>query len=527
MSIIDRFRQLPTQVPYIIGNEACERFSFYGMRNILVAFLSTTLLAALGPDQAKVAAKEAFHIFVLGVYFFPLLGGFIADRWLGKYATILWVSVLYCIGQGILVLATMGNVNDAAMTGLLSGFDRLDLFFAGLFLIALGSGGIKPCVSSFVGDQFTREQSGLAKLVFEAFYWSINLGSLFASLFVPALLRSYGPTIAFGVPGVLMAIATVVFWAGSRHYVKVPPAPADPHGFWRVAWHAATSHWSGIALLAVGLGVVVVAGWFRASLGNVAAICTGLVGLLAVFGIAAYVHLDRVKARHPTEAIQGVAAVLKLLVLFGFITPFWSLFDQKASTWVLQADNMVKPEWFAPSQMQALNPLLVMLLIPFNNLVLYPALARIGVVLSSLQKMTIGIALAGIAYVIVAAFQFTMAGGAPLSITWQILPYVFLTMGEVLVSATGLEFAYAQAPLQMKSTIMSFWSLSVTVGNLWVLLVGRTVQQAEVIAWLKSNGLDPVGSQMVFFALFAFVAAAAFFTVARRYTVVDRYHGTT
>jgi proton-dependent oligopeptide transporter, POT family len=513
------WRRLPKQVPYIIGNEACERFSFYGMRNILVAFLSTTMLAYLGPEPAKVAAKEAFHVFVLGVYFFPLLGGFIADRWLGKYATILWVSVLYCVGQGVLVLATM----DSDVLGLASN-QRLDLFFAGLFLIALGSGGIKPCVSSFVGDQFTREQSGMAKVVFEAFYWSINLGSLFASLFVPVLLRDFGPTIAFGVPGVLMAIATLVFWAGSRHYVKVPPAPADPHGFWRVAWHAAISKPVGIGLFSGGFVIAVAALMMRESLGNVAAICTGLVGLLAMFGLAAYLHLDHVKATHPSDAIDGVRAVLKLLVLFAFITPFWSLFDQKASTWVLQANLMDKPTWFAPSQMQALNPLLVMMLIPFNNIVLYPLLKRIGIVLTSLQKMTIGISLAGVAYVLVAAFQFTMVGGEAMSITWQILPYVFLTMGEVLVSATGLEFAYAQAPLRMKSTIMSFWSLSVTVGNLWVLLVGRTVQQPAVIAWLNSRGLDPIGSQMVFFAAFAFVAAAAFFVVARRYTVVDRYH---
>jgi proton-dependent oligopeptide transporter, POT family len=509
MSFFQRLKHAPTHIPFIIGNEACERFSFYGMRNILVAFLSTSLLANLGPDNAKLAAKEAFHVFVLGVYFFPLLGGFIADRLLGKYRTILWVSILYCFGQGLLVLST----------------DDKDTFFIGLFLIALGSGGIKPCVSGFVGDQFSKDQSALAKVVFDAFYWSINLGSLFASLFVPVLLREFGPKVAFGVPALLMAVATVVFWLGSRHYRKVPPAPADPHSFWRVAWDAATSTPTGVGMLVVGVAASVVSLWQREALGNVAAICTALLGLLVSLCVAAYVNAGVVNHKHPAHAVEGMTAVIKLLVLFALITPFWSLFDQKASTWVLQAESMQKPSWFAPSQMQALNPLLVMLLIPFNNVVLYPWLKQRGVPLTSLAKMTTGIALAGIAYVIVASFQFTMVGGQSLSIVWQLLPYVFLTMGEVLVSATGLEFAYAQAPLSMKSTILSFWSLSVTVGNLWVLLVGRSVQHPSVVAALKQQGVDPVGAQMVFFAGFAFVAAAIFYAVARRYTVVDRYHG--
>jgi hypothetical protein len=98
----------------------------------------------------------------------------------------------------------------------------------------------------------------------------------------------------------------------------------------------------------------------------------------------------RVRGKHPAEAIEGVRSVLRVLVLFALVTPFWSLFDQKASTWVLQADAMTKPSWFQPSQMQALNPALVMLLIPFNNLVLYPALRRFGYELTALRRMTAG-----------------------------------------------------------------------------------------------------------------------------------------
>src|SRR5262245_40607401 len=193
--------RLPRQIPFIIGNEACERFSFYGMRNILTVFLIEYLLVNEVPDEAArtALAKAHFHDFVVGVYFFPLLGGYLADRYWGKYRTIFWLSLVYCLGNFCLALF----VRDA--TG----------FYVGLFLIALGSGGIKPCVAAMVGDQFTVETRSLASRVFQAFYWSINFGSFFATALIPVLLTAgwAGPRVAFGVPGALMLIATIIFWA--------------------------------------------------------------------------------------------------------------------------------------------------------------------------------------------------------------------------------------------------------------------------------------------------------------------------
>jgi POT family proton-dependent oligopeptide transporter len=103
------------------------------------------------------------------------------------------------------------------------------------------------------------------------------------------------------------------------------------------------------------------------------------------------------------------------------------------------------------------------------------------------------------------------------------LPYAILTLGEVLVSATGLEFAYSQAPLAMKSAIMSFWNLSVTIGNLWVLVVNAGVKNDSVIGFIKSSGFGLTAFQMFFFAVFAFAAALAFGLVARSYPVKDYY----
>jgi POT family proton-dependent oligopeptide transporter len=173
--------------------------------------------------------------------------------------------------------------------------------------------------------------------------------------------------------------------------------------------------------------------------------------------------------------------------------------------------------------MQALNPLFVMLLIPFNNLALFPALRKIGIEVTALRRMTMGIAFAALSWVVIGWLQLSLDDGAKVNIAWQVLPYVLLTLGEVLVSATGLEFAYSQAPASMKGALMSFWLLSVTIGNLWVLVANAAVKNDTVTGLIATTGFGVTAFQMFFFAVFAFVAAAIFGLVARGYAVKDHY----
>jgi POT family proton-dependent oligopeptide transporter len=499
--------RIPRQIAYIIGNEGCERFSFYGMRNILTVFLVTSLLTYLPEGDRAGVAKDVFHTFVIGVYFFPLLGGWLADRFFGKYHTIFWLSLVYCLGHLCLALFESNRAG----------------FYTGLCLIALGAGGIKPCVAAFVGDQFDQTNKQRAKVVFDAFYWIINFGSFFASLLMPLFLKHLGGAVAFGIPGALMFIATVVLWIGRKQYVLVPPAPPNPDSFLNVSRTALGSGKLGLVLAATG-GVVALASFALVpAAGIVIVLCVALVAVITFGGLGVWLQLENARGRHPAEAVEGVRSVLRVLVLFALVTPFWSLFDQKASTWVLQGNAMTKPDWFQSSQMQALNPALVMLLIPFNNLVLYPALRRFGFEMTALRRMTAGIAFSGFAWIAIAIMQVLLDGGTALTITWQILPYALLTLGEVLVSATGLEFAYSQAPPAMKGALMSFWNLSVTVGNLWVLVVNAGVKNGAVTDFIVSTGFGVTAFQMFFFAIFAFAAALVFGLVARGYRTVDYY----
>jgi POT family proton-dependent oligopeptide transporter len=509
---------MPRQIPFIIGNEACERFSFYGMRNILTPFLMGSLLLHAPEAERAPLAKEVFHSFVIGVYFFPLLGGWLSDRLTGKYRSILWFSLLYCLGPACLVAF----------------HDSVPGFYLGLFLIALGSGGIKPLVSTFVGDQFDQSNKDKAKLVYDVFYWTINFGSFFASLLLPRLLKAWGPAWAFGVPGVLMFLATAIFWWGRRRYVIIPPAPRDPDGFLPVAVSALRSRGPGgpgLLLAALGVALGLASLLLIGQLGVVVVICMALGSLLLFGGLGTALQLEGARAHHPAAAVDAVGAVLRVLVVFAILTPFWSLFDQKASTWVLQGGQMrmlAADSWLGfvvkePAQMQALNPAMVMLLIPFNNLVLYPGLRRLGVEPTPLRRMGFGIGLSGVAWLAAGAIQLTIDGGQQPSIAWQVLPYALLTLGEVLVSATGLEFAYSQSPASMKGVIMSFWLLAVTFGNLWVLITNAAVRNAGVTALIGGSGLSQNAFLIFFFAAFAFVAALAFAAYARRYPMQDHY----
>ena len=190
--------------------------------------------------------------------------------------------------------------------------------------------------------------------------------------------------------------------------------------------------------------------------------------------------------RFGEEAAEGPKAVLKIISVFFLISVFWALFDQHASSWVRQAEmmdlNLYAPGSdsvlmsFYPSQISALNPLMVMALIPFNMLFLYPFITRCGWEMTPLRKMTIGMATASVAFVVVALIQARIEAAEAansVSVLWQFFPYLIMTQAEVMVSITGLEFAYTQAPTRMKSTIMGFWLLSVSLGNKLTAVVTR------------------------------------------------------
>ena len=429
--------EMPKGIPYIIGNELSERFSYYGMKTILVSFMTLFLMNSAGqkdvmsPEDSKVW----YHTFIMANYFFPVLGALLSDILWGKYRTIITLSVIYCFGHLALAM-------DETRLGL----------SLGLTMIAIGSGGIKPCVSAHVGDQFNFSNKHLLEKVFNLFYLAINLGSVISTLMTPIILRAYGPSWAFGLPGLLMILATIIFWMGREKYTVIPPA-----------------------------------GWekYRKEFAN-------------------------------KEVVKGL---LGLLLVYLFMSIFWALYEQYGSSWVLQAQSeyMNKNMNFYffqleiyPDQLQVLNPIFILIFVPLFSFYLYPAINKIYK-LTPLRKITIGMFVAALSFVVIALIQTQIDSKIEVSIWWQALAYVVLTASEILVYGTGLEFSYTQAPNSMKSLVMGLFLLSVSFGNFITALVNKIIQNADGTS--KLAGAD----YFWFFAAAMIITAVFFIFVAMKY----------
>lgn len=429
---------MPPGVFNIVGNEAAERFSYYGMNAILVPFMTHFMLSRSGALDLMTGpqADAWYHTFVSVLYVLPLVGAFLADAVWGKYRTIFWLSIVYCFGHLALAL-------DHTRFGLV----------AGLFLIALGAGGIKPCVSSNVGDQFGTSNQHLLTRVFNWFYFSINFGSAFATMLIPWLLepapflaKYHGPEIAFGIPGVLMLIATVIFWAGRKKFVHVPPA-----------------------------------------------------------GLGSFLR----ELKEP----ENLKALASLLMLVPFAAMFWALWQQNFSSWVIQADHLDRHlfgvEWKS-AQMQTFNAVFILVMIPLFTYGVYPAVSK-AVRLSPLRKFGAGLFVIALAFVVIAWIQTRVDAGQTPSVAWQIPAFVLLTAAEILVSITHLEFSYTQAPKRMKALVMCMYLGSISLGNVFTALVNVAIQNPDGSSRLSG------ASYFYFFVVVCLAVAVAFVFCARFY----------
>lgn len=479
-SAIIKSDKMPSAIPFIVGNEAAERFNYYGLRAILVTFLvSHFFMKDFNGDrpQAEAAANAATHNFVAMSYLLPLFGGMIADWFWGKYKTILVLSLVYAIGSITLALTTNSE----------------PLFLAALMLIAMGAGGIKPCVSANVGDQFDATNQHLIPKAFDAFYFSINAGSTLSILLIPYLNYRYGPAVAFGVPAIAMLIAIGFFYGGRNRYVRVVPKPQPNNNKLIIfltafislmvsyyIWDYKLKETTGHVLLMWGFLVLILAFIFKkqwfAKPGN-------FVGI----NLYALTHggFAAAEQEYGKETLVGIKSVWNVLAVFAFVPIFWALWDQNQSEWVIQATkcnlNFAGVKWEA-EQISAVNAVLILAFIPLFSFGIYPLLGKIGIKVTPLRRIGAGFIFTALSFVVISLLQTRIDGGETPTIAWQLLAYVFLTAGEILISITGLEYAYTQSPTSMKSTISACWLLSVTLGNTLVALIQKSIQHKGFFA---------------------------------------------
>ncbi|KAI9190197.1 hypothetical protein H9P43_001630 [Blastocladiella emersonii ATCC 22665] len=494
---------IPRSVYFIVGNEFCERFAFYGIKAVLFIYLTRYL--QIGSDTSTALV----HTFTMAAYTATLLGGVLSDSYLGRFRTILYLSLVYCVGNLLLSVTAIPGVMSRASDGSVSPMGA----FAGLTLLAIGTGGIKPCVSAFGADQFHATQvRGIS--IFSLFYFAINSGSLL-SMFITPVLRSqscFGRSdcfpLAFGLPSGLMLVSTLVFISGRAYYRQTPPEGN---------------------VLARVLAAIRFARAERARSPDASK--------------SHWIDYAAADPRFDAAFLADVKQLLRVVWVFLPLPLFWTLFDQQASRWTSQA-LLMKADldlfgWVVaikPDQMQVANALLILAFIPLFQRFVYPNFA---VLKSPLRRMAIGMSLAGCSFILAGLLQLRIdravyaayengqlvdvvdpatrsklaeqgslvcvSGCVP--ILWQVPQYMVITAGEILFSITGLEFAYSQSPPSLKSVCQSAWQMTVAVGNLLVIIIA------------ESRMFD-AAPELFFFASALFVATGIFVVMSRDFRFV-------
>ncbi|VDO26700.1 unnamed protein product [Haemonchus placei] len=411
-------------------------------------------------------ATLIYHAFTCVAYLSPLVGSVLADSYLGRFKVILYGSSIYVLGH---VLLSFGAVPTL-------GLDVRTFFdYGGLFVIALATGAIKPCVSAFAADQFTEEQQDLRAQFFSFFYFAINAGSLFAIILTPILRgrvsclgSQYCFPLAFGVPGVLMVVALLFFLCGWKMYKKFPPS--------------------------------------RENIAGAVIRCIWLAGTRTLFGRSSkpVAHwLDRAAPEFSSEMIQAVRSFVNVAVIFGPLVFFWALFDQQGSTWVLQArrlDGRIGWLTVLPEQINILNPLVVLIMVPVFEGFIYPCARKAA--MGSVRVLHVHDNTMESDY-------HELVRPNTVSILWVLPQYFVITLGEVLLSVTGLEFAYSQSAPNMKSVLQALWLLTVFMGN----VIDMGISGTHIIP-------EPA-TEFFFYAFLMILVMGIFILLACRYTYVE------
>ncbi|XP_053606765.1 peptide transporter family 1-like [Plodia interpunctella] len=350
----DRF---PRIILIIILAEFCERFSFSGMK----AFLTLYLRSKLGYTDD--GATEIYHLFSTFAYVFPIIGGVLADNYLGKFRTILYLMFVYAAGNILVAVTAIPQVP----------FSGRIFTMIGLLMITMGTGGIKPCVTAFGGDQFKiPEQEHHLSIFFSIMYFNLCFAGLISKALSPVLrseVHCFGDkdcySLAFGAPALVVLLSIVIFLSARKRYVLKKP--------------------EGNILLDF-----------------IKCISLGVKNVLQKKTEKGVHWLDSTQHCYDSKFIKDIKRTLSVLVLFTACPVFWALIDQMGSRWTLQATKMdgrfgyltVKPD-----QMIVLNPIIILIVIPIAQKYVYPFLERRDILKNPLHKMTLGGILAGVAFI--------------------------------------------------------------------------------------------------------------------------------
>jgi POT family proton-dependent oligopeptide transporter len=379
---VRRLGQHPIGFWFVFFGELAERASYYGMRTLLALYMIDVL------HYSEAAGATVMKAFMALCYLTPFFGAWVAEKYLGRYKTIIYYSLPYILGHIIL-----GGLQNSA--GL----------FVALVLLALGSGAIKPNTSVLMGQIYDAEKKeALLNEGFSLYYAAVNVGAAVSAFALPLVVQAQGGQygLALMIPAVLMAAAFGVFAFGRRYYptenVRMLP-PKTPQ--------------------------------------------------------------QREAERRTLRRIAGVFAAIAI---------FWLIYDQNADTWIYFAQSHADLHLFGSvnltsNQMQALNPVFIVLLTPFFNFMWNQMKQRRGGrEVPDTTKMLVGFAIV-VATSLVMVYAAWLSRTGPVTIWWVILATFIITLAELCISPVGMEFAYRQAAPGTKSVVTAAFWMMVFVGD--------------------------------------------------------------
>jgi len=465
----------PTGIEHITGNRAFfghprglatlfftemwERFSYYGIRPLLVLFM-TAALSSGGFGFTRPTASAIVGIYAASVYLASLPGGWVADRWLGLRRAIWTGGIFIALGHLAIALSAV--------------FSR-PTFFLGLILIVIGTGLLKPNISALVGDLYP-EGGARRDAGFSVFYMGINLGALIAPLITGFLGERVGWHWGFGAAGVGMLVGLLTF--RSRAAGTLGPLGSEPMGTLADQRRARAITLGVLALVAVVIALALV-GVIAIDPLSLANVMKNVILTLAVLCFA-YLFLF---AGLDGEERKRIAVVL---VLFIFSVVFWSAFEQQPTSLNLFARDFTDRSlfgWQVPtSWFQSAESLCVVLFAPVLG-ALWVTLARRGFDLSSPTKFAIGLSLAGLGFVLMTmASNRVIVGGAAVRVSmgWLVASYFLQGLGELSLSPVGMSSMTKLAPKRFAGLTMGAWFTSLALGNLIAGLIGGNVDPEKL-----------------------------------------------
>ncbi|CAN0926361.1 Protein NRT1/ PTR FAMILY 8.1 [Linum grandiflorum] len=474
--------------PYILGNECCERLAYYGINTNLVNYLKFQM------NQRNVVAVNNVTNWSGTCYVMPLLGAFLADAYLGRYWTIAAFSIIYVFGMTLLTMsaslhALKPTCNDSTNVCHPTA-SQTSVFFLGLYLIALGTGGIKPCVSSFGADQFDdsdEEEKKKKGSFFNWFYFSINIGALVASSVLVWVQTNVGWDWGFGIPAAAMAVAVVSFFSGTRLYRHQVPGGSPVTRICQVVV---------ASLRKLRIEVPADKGLLFETSGDSESAVKGSRKLdhtdqLSFLDKAAVeTQSDRIKGSpNPwrlctVTQVEELKSIVRLLPIWATGIIFSAVYSQMGTLFVLQGNTMdlhITKSFQIPSASLSLfDTVSVILWVPIYDRAIVP-LARNYFTgrqngFTQLQRIAIGLVISIFAMLAAGTLEMVRLREVrrndyyelkhvPISVFWQVPQYFIIGCAEVFTFIGQLEFFYEQAPDAMRSLCSALSLTTAALGS--------------------------------------------------------------